>query len=87
MLANKLFGVNKIIAIDVADDKLSNAKLYGATNLINASKENVREKLFSLTNGKGVDAVFESVGGNHCFNLSLKLLKVKFKLLHIFLNI
>ena len=51
-----------IIAIDILDNKLSAAKDFGATDLINAKKEDPVYKIKDLTDGKGVDFVFESAG-------------------------
>lgn len=51
-----------IIAIDVLDEKLDLAKKYGATHVINASKEKVKRRVFEITEGRGVDYAFEALG-------------------------
>ncbi|ADH91805.1 zinc-binding dehydrogenase [Arcanobacterium haemolyticum] len=58
----KAFGASKIIAVDVADDKLEAAKRLGATDVVNSSVQNVREAVFALTDGRGVDVAFEALG-------------------------
>ncbi|QRV02968.1 zinc-binding dehydrogenase [Arcanobacterium phocisimile] len=58
----KAFGAEKIIAIDVADDKLEAAKALGATDVVNSLKQNVREAVFEITDGRGVDVAFEALG-------------------------
>lgn len=58
----KAFGARKIIAIDVADDKLEAAKKLGATATINSTKEDVREAVLKLTDGNGVEVAFEALG-------------------------
>ena len=57
-----LVSPSKIIAIDILDNKLSAAKDFGATDLINAKNEDPVQKIKDLTDGKGVDFVFESAG-------------------------
>ena len=52
----------KIIAVDILDKKLSAARDFGATDLINAKKEDPVEKIKDLTDGEGVDFAFESAG-------------------------
>ena len=52
----------KIIAVDILDKKLSAARDFGATDLINANKEDPVKVIKDLTDGKGVDFAFESAG-------------------------
>lgn len=58
----KAFGAAKIIAIDVADDKLEAARQLGATDVVNSTTQDVREAVFALTGGRGVDVAFEALG-------------------------
>lgn len=41
----KAFGATEIIAVDVLDEKLQNAKTLGATHTINGLKEDVVDKI------------------------------------------
>lgn len=41
----KAFGASEIIAVDVLDEKLHNAKMLGATHTINGLKEDVVDKI------------------------------------------
>ena len=52
----------KVIAVDVDDAKLELAKRLGAMFTINSQKENVHDRLQSMTNSFGPDAVIEAVG-------------------------
>jgi len=54
-------GASRIIAIDVWDEKLELAKQFGATDCINAIKEDTVEAVIELTRG-GVDYSFEALG-------------------------
>jgi len=50
-----------IIAVDTLDNKLDMAKQFGATHLVNASKENPVTKIQEISGG-GVDYAFEVIG-------------------------
>ena len=52
----------KIIAVDLLDHKLDFARKFGATHVINAKEGDPVEKIKELTDGKGVDYAFESIG-------------------------
>lgn len=45
----RAFGASDIIAVDVQDEKLQKAKLFGATHAINAAKEDAVEKIMVYT--------------------------------------
>ena len=51
-----------VIAAASSDEKLAVCKTYGATHTINYLTENLKEKVKELTNGKGVDVVYDPVG-------------------------
>lgn len=62
-LATKVFGA-KVIAATGSDLKRDLCRHYGAHHTINYQKENLRNALTEITNGKGVDVVIDAVGGN-----------------------
>jgi Zn-dependent alcohol dehydrogenase len=41
----KAFGASEVIAVDVLDEKLTNAKLLGATHTVNAKNEDAVERI------------------------------------------
>jgi L-iditol 2-dehydrogenase len=51
-----------VIAVDLIDERLKVAKEFGADAVINASKENVVEKVKELTNGKMADCSIATLG-------------------------
>ncbi len=54
---------NKIIMVDILEERLSLAKkAYPDIHIINANKENPVEAIKKITEGKGVDVAFEAVG-------------------------
>ncbi|KAL5729780.1 hypothetical protein ACHQM5_002681 [Ranunculus cassubicifolius] len=63
----RAFGASEIIAVDVQDDKLQNAKLLGATHTINAAKEDAVNKIKEITGGMGVDVAVEALGKPQTF--------------------
>ncbi|CCE65668.1 hypothetical protein TPHA_0M00930 [Tetrapisispora phaffii CBS 4417] len=65
-----------VIAVASSDDKLQLAKLHGAKHLINSSTDDIVEKVNEYTNGKGVEAVFDSIGKD-TFETSMKVLRLK----------
>ncbi len=51
-----------VIAVDVDDTKLSLARQIGACQVINSCKEDLHERVCTLTAGRGADVVIEAVG-------------------------
>ena len=58
----KARGCGKVIAIDLADDKLELARKLGADMVLNPKIVDIKEKIFSLTGNRGADVAFEVVG-------------------------
>ncbi|MBI3701490.1 MAG: NADPH:quinone oxidoreductase family protein [Afipia sp.] len=59
----KLLGL-KVIACASSDEKLAFAKQHGAEMTINYAKDNLRDKLKEIGGEKGIDIVFDPVGGD-----------------------
>ena len=53
----------RVIACASSADKLQVCRQHGADDLINYATEDLREKIKELTGGKGVDVVYDPVGG------------------------
>ncbi len=60
----KLMGA-KVIAAASTDEKLSLCKEYGADETINYQTQDLKATLKALTQGKGVDVVYDPVGGEY----------------------
>lgn len=73
LLTAQFYSPAEIIMIDPDDNRLATAKKFGATQIINNSKENAVEKVQQLTNNKGVDTVIEAVGIPATFELCQSL--------------
>lgn len=54
----------RVIAAASSDDKLAVCREHGADATINYATENLRERIKSLTDGRGVDVVYDPVGGD-----------------------
>jgi len=55
-------GASQIIAVDMLDNKLEMARSFGATDTVNASREDPVERIRELTGGRGVHYAFEAIG-------------------------
>lgn len=53
----------RVIAAASTAEKLELARSYGADELINYSRDNLRDRLNEITDGKGVDVIYDPVGG------------------------
>ena len=62
LMATMLFNCDKVIAIDVSEDKLEMARSFGATHIINSSQADPVEYIQSITDGIGVDYAVEASG-------------------------
>lgn len=58
----KLMGA-KVIAAASSDEKLALCKARGADETINYATEDLRQRVKALTGGRGVDVVYDPVGG------------------------
>tara|TARA_R110002072_G_scaffold130059_1_gene268835 strand:+ start:3286 stop:4263 length:978 start_codon:yes stop_codon:yes gene_type:complete len=55
----------KVIAAASTDEKLELCKKLGADEVINYSRENLKDAIKNLTAGRGVDVVYDPVGGDY----------------------
>ena len=69
----KMMGV-EITGTVSSEEKKELAKNYGATNVVNYVRENFVERIRDMTQGRGVDVVFDSVGAS-TFYQSIQSLK------------
>lgn len=70
-----LCGARSIIAIDLADDKLETAKAFGATDTVNPKETDAKDAVRALTEGRGADYVFVTVGSKAAIEQSLGLIR------------
>ena len=58
----KLVNAHPIVAVDLHDDKLERATIFGATHTINAARDDAARRLQELSAGRGVDAAVDTTG-------------------------
>jgi alcohol dehydrogenase len=73
LLTAQFYSPSEIIMIDPDDNRLSIAKTFGATQVINNLTVNVVEQIKSITKGKGVDVAIEAVGIPETFGLCTEI--------------
>ena len=71
----KLMGA-KVIAAASSKEKLELCKQFGADEVINYVEESLKDRIKEITNGKGVDVIFDPVGG-HFSELALRAIAWK----------
>ena len=55
-------GAYPVIAVDVLDEKMKTAMEFGATHMVNATRDGAVDAVRKLTSGRGADYVFITVG-------------------------
>lgn len=65
-------GASRVVAVDLADDKLALARDLGATDVVNAGSDQAIEQLRELTGG-GVDHALEMVGSAKALEFAYKV--------------
>jgi len=74
ILAAKHLGAEKLFAVDVIPERLTQAEKFGAIPL-NASLSDVKKEIFNDSQGRGADAVMEVVGSDRSLKLSIDLIR------------
>ncbi|MDM0108420.1 zinc-dependent alcohol dehydrogenase family protein [Variovorax sp. J22R24] len=65
-------GARQIIAIDLSDEKLEQARVLGATHTVNAGQDDALEQIRSLSSG-GVEFAFEFAGSVRALDLAYRI--------------
>lgn len=74
MMAGKISGCTKVIAVDIIDDRLALAKELGATHTINSKTTDAVAEIKKLTNGYGVNYCVDTTGITPVMEASIKAL-------------
>jgi propanol-preferring alcohol dehydrogenase len=72
--AKNVFGA-RVVAFDINDNKLAFAKEMGADVTVNSLKENPKEKVIEITDGKGLDACVVTAVAKAPFNQAVDVVK------------
>jgi len=65
-------GARQIVAVDLADDKLAQARTLGATHTVNAGQADAAEQIRALSSG-GVEFAFEFAGSIRALDLAYRI--------------
>ncbi|MBS4750918.1 zinc-dependent alcohol dehydrogenase family protein [Carnobacteriaceae bacterium zg-ZUI78] len=77
LLTAQFFSPAKIIMIDLDDNRLERALSFGATHAINSSNvDEAIQKVFELTDNRGVDVAIEAVGIPATFDFCQKVIAI-----------
>jgi len=74
LLGATLAGARRIVAVDMADDKLARARQLGATDMFNAGAATAVQDIRDATSG-GLDYVFEMAGSARALELAYRITK------------
>jgi L-iditol 2-dehydrogenase len=72
---SKIRGAQKIIMIDINDNRLEMAKQFGVDEIINSSVVDPIETILKLTNGKGADKVISATPANATQTQSIQMVR------------
>ncbi|MCG6114755.1 MAG: Zn-dependent alcohol dehydrogenase [Mesorhizobium sp.] len=61
-------GAGVIVALDIDDGKLEAARRFGATHALNPKSQDAAAEIMNLTDGRGIDHVFVTVGAKAAFD-------------------
>ena len=73
--AAKVHGAPEIYVTDIVNYRLEYAKKYGASEVINASSEDVVSKIDDLTDGEGVDVAIDASGAPSAIQQAISIVR------------
>ena len=77
MMTAELYGASRVIAIDLDENRLAQAKSFGATDSVNSGGAGWRDGLMAMTEGGlGVDVAIEAVGIPETFHMATDVIRV-----------
>ncbi|MET1155024.1 zinc-binding dehydrogenase [Arthrobacter sp.] len=70
-----LYGAASVIAMDLDEHRLSQARNFGATTAISSLAPDWKEQVLALTDGLGADVAIEAVGIPETFEMTVQLVR------------
>ncbi len=67
-------GAEPVIAVDINDQKLATAGVFGATHVVNSRTSDATAQVRAMTGGRGADFVFITVGAKAAFDAAYGML-------------
>jgi alcohol dehydrogenase len=75
MMTAGLYGASRIIAVDLDDNRLMQAKTFGATDSVNSGSAGWKDEVLAMTDGLGVDVAIEAVGIPQTFDMATEIIR------------
>lgn len=75
MMTSGLYGASRVIAIDLDDNRLEQARAFGATDGVNSGSDGWKDRVLGMTDGLGVDVAIEAVGIPETFRMTTELIR------------
>ena len=75
MMTAGLYGASRIIAVDLDDNRVQQARGFGATDGVNSGDAGWQDEVLSMTDGLGVDVAIEAVGMPATFQMATELIR------------
>lgn len=75
IMTSGLYGASRVIAVDLDDNRIAQAKGFGATDGVNSGAADWKEQVLALTDGLGVDTAIEAVGIPATFTMCTELVR------------
>lgn len=71
----RLQGAGLVIGVESVPSRQKLARLYGADEIVDFTKEDVVDRVMELTDGEGVDTAIEALGADITFQTAIKITK------------
>src|SRR6516162_464299 len=71
----RLRGAGLVIGVESVPSRQKLARVYGADEIVDFSREDVVERVMELTGGEGVDTAIEALGADATFQIAVKITK------------
>jgi threonine dehydrogenase-like Zn-dependent dehydrogenase len=71
----RLCGAGLVIGVESVPGRQKLARTYGADEIVDFTNEDVVERIFELTRGRGVDTAIEALGADVTFQTAVKITK------------
>jgi 2-desacetyl-2-hydroxyethyl bacteriochlorophyllide A dehydrogenase len=72
-----------VFAIDLLDKRLELSRRFGANKVLNPEKNDLKEIVYDLTGGRGLDSVIDCTGSENAIKSGLDILKVRGKFIFV----
>ena len=70
-----LYGAARVIAVDLDDNRIEQARTFGATDGVNSGSADFLDQIMAMTDGLGVDVAIEAVGIPVTFDTCTKIVR------------